>query len=772
MKRLIALSVLLINTIGLTHAQHVADSLGSDCIGLVSASSLMEGKVSGVRVLSSDGSLNGQHLVYIRGLNSIHSDSQPLFVVDGTVLNQGTLNPDAFYQTGGVNSAGDQLPDYSRRSYTSPLDGMSWLDLYDIESVEVLKDISETAKYGVRGANGVVIIKTKKGNRTDSVINLRTGFGVMDSYRSGDVFKTGFMHNHHASVCGTSDGGINYNASLFYRQSDGPVIGNSLSNGGLALNLETKANKIFWFGLNARIGVGSGSYPSATSYIGSPTLMTAVRKPYEFTDDTVKGWLSDYDDDSKDYRTVGSAYVIVNFLPSLSMTLTGGIDYFNNKRYIWYGNGTSFGMDFNGAASILNNAALDLNGRLSLDYNRYFSSVHHLQVSVSGEVLMSEIKNNCMNGTDFISHHLRAKGLSASNSRNSIRKIHQTSQYYSAQGIVKYDFAEYAGLSALLNMEWNRRFDTSPNLFPAANAYVNLKDIFIHDAGTISELKVSAGWGSACADKVLPYIYANERKQLNLDIPSGAEDYYYCLDRLKSKEWNAGVSAGFLNRVNFSIKYYEKSSEESFGVYDFSRLVEGLYDETSSGTLKYANPVQISNKGVELDVQANLIDRSSLKWSAYANVAYNKSEMTGITDTGALSYLDRTVPKFLGGLGTTLEVADFTIQARLSSAAGYYLLDANSHIGKEFTGFSDADLKKADYLKLDNLSVGYRIPLNLKWIDTAMVHLTGKNLFYVSGYDGCNPNVNCYAYDASMYGVDYGAYPVTRSVIIGLNLIF
>lgn len=772
MKRIIALSVLLITTIGLTQAQHVADTLGSDCIGLVSAPSLMEGKVSGVRVLSSDGSLNGQHLVYIRGLNSIHSDSQPLFVVDGTVLNQGTLNPNAFYQTGGLNSTGDQLPDYSGRSYTSPLDMMSWLDLYDIESVEVLKDISETAKYGLRGANGVVIINTKRGHKTNGAINLRTGFGVMDSYRSGDVFKTGFMHNHHASICGTSDGGINYNASLFYRQSDGPVIGNSLSNGGLALNLETKTNKIFWFGLNARFGVGSGSYPSATSYIGSPTLMTAVRKPYEFTDDTVKGWLSDHDDNSKNYRTVGSAYVIVNFLPSLSMTLTGGIDYSNNKRYIWYGNGTSFGKDFNGAASILNNAALDLNARLSLDYNRYFSSVHHLQVSVSGEALMSEIKNNSMNGTDFSFHQLRAKGLSASNSRNSIRKIHQTSQYYSVLGIVKYDFAEYAGLSALLNTEWNKRFDTAPDFFPAANAFVNLKEIFLHNAGTISELKLNAGWGCAGADKVLPYIYANERKPLNLEVPSGAEDYFYCLNRAISREWNAGVSVGFVNRVNLSLKYYDKSSEESFYVYDFSRLVEGMYDEASYGTLKYDKPAQISNKGVELDIQANLIDRSSLKWNVYANTAFNKSKMTGITETGALSYLDRTVPKFLSGLGTTLEVADFTIQARLSSAAGYYLLDANNHIGKEFTGFSDADLKKADYLKLDNLSVGYRIPLNLKWIDTAIVHLTGKNLFYVSGYDGCNPNVNCYAYDASMYGVDYGAYPVTRSVIIGLNLTF
>lgn len=777
MKRGIALLILLIHSVSFLSAQQVADTLETDRAGINSVMTMLEGRVSGARVLSSDGSFNGQHLVYIRGLNSLHSDSQPLIVVDGTIVNQSSpLSLNAFYQRGEVNSAGDILPDYGGRSYTSELDGMGWLNLYDIESIDVLKDVSETAAYGARGANGVILITTKKGSKTSSSINVHTSFGVDDSYKYGDVFRTGFLQNHHASINGSTSSGITYSTSLFYRQTDGSVKGNSISNGGLALNLETKTHKMFWFGLNARIGSGNCSYPSAVSYVGSPTLMTVVRKPYEFTDDTVAGWLADHDDNSQNYRTVASAYVRVNFMQSLSMTLNGGLDYGKNRRYIWYGNGTSFGKDFNGAAAILNNSALNINTRLSLDFTRYIASVHHLQASLAGETFLNDVRNSCMNGSAFDFHQLRAKGLTSSNSRNSIKRLNQAGRYYSTKGLLKYDFSQYAGVEALLNLEWNSRFDSEPNMFPAANAYVNLKEFFLSGSDVVDAIELNGGWGSAGFDNVLPYTFASERETVALEIPAGAEEYFSCLNRSVSKEWNVGLSAGFIDRINLSLKYYDKLTEESFMVYDFSSLSAGLYAEASSGELKYVNPSVIRNKGVELDVQASIINKSIFKWGVYADVAYNDSEIkfdafeTGAPD--ALEYLDRTIPKVLAGLGTALDIADFTIEARISSAAGYYLLDANKYIGQKFDGFSESDLKKADYLKLDHLSVSYRIPLNVKWIDSIRVHISGRNLLCFTGYAGCNPNVNCYADNASMYGVDYGSYPVTRSVNLGLNLNF
>ena len=109
------------------------------------------------------------------------------------------------------------------------------------------------------------------------------------------------------------------------------------------------------------------------------------------------------------------------------------------------------------------------------------------------------------------------------------------------------------------------------------------------------------------------------------------------------------------------------------------------------------------------------------------------------------------------------------------AGAGYrYLMvkDANKYIGQSFSGFSESDLKPADYLKLDLVSISYRIPLNVKWLKTLRVHLTGKDLLMTSKYDGWNPLVNSFADRGSMFGVDYGAYPMARSIILGLNLLF
>ena len=775
MKRVFALFISLMLAAPFTSAHHVTDTLGTASAAASSAATLLEGRISGVRVLFSDGSFNGQQLVHIRGLNSLRSDSHPLWIVDGTIVNQGlNTNLNAFYQTGETTSSGDILPDYNGRSHTPALDGMEWLNLQDIESIEVLKDISATAIYGSKGANGVIIIKTRRGSRDSASIRVNASAGINSSYQHGDAFRTGFTQNYNAAISGSTSGGITYNTSLFLRQTQGTVNGESMLKGGLGLNIETKTHKTFWFGLNARLSAGNNSYPAGTADIGSASLMTLSRNPEAFTDENLQGWMADYDDQSNDYRMTGSAYVRVNFLPSLSLNVTGGIDYYNNKRYIWYGNGTSFGKDFNGAAAILNTAILNFNAKASLDFERHFDSVHHLSASIAGEAIMNDIRNNCMNGSDITFHQLRAKSISASNSRNSIRKIYQTSEILGAHGLFRYDYSKYAGVQLSLNTDWNIHFDKSPELFPAANAYVSLKDILLSNSKSVNSLSITGGWGSAGNDNSIPLIIGREQESVLPEVPAGAEEYFDCLNRAISKEWNVGITAGFINRIDFSLKYYDKSTEDRFQIYDFSHLGSKLYEEAPSGSLFHERVSSIRNRGVEFDANATLVNRSGFRWTLYADASYNTASATLSEEdaSDALNYLDKTIPKFLTGLGTSVNVSNFSIEAKLSSAAGYSIIDANRYIGQSFTGFTDSDLKPADYLKLDHVSVAYSIPLHVKWLKSLRVHLTGKNLLMISRYDGWNPIVNCFANNGFMYGVDYGSYPMTRSIILGLNLLF
>lgn len=113
----------------------VTDSL---CVGktvAMSPAELIRGEVSGARVSSVDGNPNGTFNVNIRGLNTLRGDSQPLWIVDGAVIGSSVNhNLNAFYLNGGSTAKGDVLPDYSGRSYTSPVSSFGWLNPGDIAS--------------------------------------------------------------------------------------------------------------------------------------------------------------------------------------------------------------------------------------------------------------------------------------------------------------------------------------------------------------------------------------------------------------------------------------------------------------------------------------------------------------------------------------------------------------------------------------------------------------------------------------------------------------
>lgn len=705
----------------------------------------LEASVSGLRVYSSDGSANGLRLLNIRGLNGVRRDAAPLWVIDGVIVGENeNLNLDAFYQAGGTTSQGDQLPDYSLRNYTAAMDGLFWLDPEDIESIEVLKDLSATALYGAKGAHGVILVTTKKGERDPFRADVISRMGWAHSYQSGEAFKDGFVQTHHARVSGTSPSGVSYNTSLQFRQGSGTVKGDASTDGSISFDVNTKTHEIFWFGMNAILGAGDFSSSAGVANIGKPSTMILARDASPFASDSLQGWMDDYDDLSKDYRALGSAYVQVHFHPSLTLQVTGGLDYHNKKRYIWYGDGTSFGNEFNGAAAILNDILSSFNVKAQLDFNRYFASLHHIQASLGADVVLGDIRNNCMNGTDFDFHQLRAKGLSSSGSRNSIQRSAYTSTQLGIGAALRYAFKDCAGVDFSFRADKNPRYDASPLLFPAASVYADLGKLFLDGSRWVRTLRISGGWGKA-----------------------GKEyDYHESLNRLLSQEWNVGLQAGLLDRIDLSLKWYSKTTGDVLREYDFYRQVSGsgLYEETNSGKLVREEAATITNRGVEMDASAILLDKERVKWSLSLNAAYNR--------IGADGLLEKTVPKLLSGLSTDLSIARFTLQARLSSAAGYSVLNGNKYIGKVFSSFSEEDLEAADYVKLDNLSLIYTLDTKVKWLKGAKVSLSGWNLLCFSKYGGWNSSVSCFAPDSSMFGVDYGSYPRVRSILLGVNLAF
>lgn len=138
--------------------------------GAMDVSHALQGKLAGVQVQQSDGTPGGGVTITVRGANSFQTNSQPLYIVDGVP-----------FETGDTPSNSD-----SQNTTTNPL---SFINPNDIASLEVLKDASATAIYGSRGANGVVIITTKKGQAGSTKVELTANFAVSKIVRKLDMLK-------------------------------------------------------------------------------------------------------------------------------------------------------------------------------------------------------------------------------------------------------------------------------------------------------------------------------------------------------------------------------------------------------------------------------------------------------------------------------------------------------------------------------------------------------------------------------------------------------
>lgn len=756
---------------------------------------LIRGEISGVRVSAVDGGPNGHFNVNIRGVNTLRGDSQPLWIVDGAVIGSSVnQNMNAFYLHGGKTINGAVLPDYSGKSYVSPLGNFRWLNLNEIESVEVLKDISATSLYGMAGANGVIIIKTKQPHSGDSNIRLNSNVGLDLSALKGEAFKTGLITTHDLGASGVFGTNSFYNISGFVRYADAAVLNNNSTAGGVTINVNTTANEILQFGLNSRLSYGEYVTSAGVNYIGQPSAMILSRYPDAFPKDKLDAWLNSYADETIDYRTVNSVWLGINLLRTLKLKLSTGVDYQNQSRFIWHGSSTSFGKDFKGAIGILNNSLLTYNFKGELAFDRSFAVRHHLTADLVFDINGNANMTNAMCGTNFDLPQLRGKGLSSSSSIHAIMKFDRMYSRLGGYARLGYDYDAYAGISGGLRGDHTTRYDESTMLLPFAEAYIDLKKMLLPSGNKVSTFKFSGGYGWAGSEMALPYEYINAFVRDVPMVDKGSEPYFDGFNRLLSKEMNVGLSMGFVSdRFCFGLKYYDKSTDDSFKIFNFGKVLAGLWVETDNYQIFHQRHSSIINRGFEFDTDLLLVQGRNVNLKARANVAYSISRAMQLdvadrqyADVSNGSYVQEneegmtlglafgynTIPLVYGGFGTTLSLLGFDVDAHFSGAAGFNVINANNLVEKGLNYISTEDIERGDYLRLDCLTVSYSVPLRSKAIKSLRVNVSAHNLFTLTGYSGWNPDVNCFGVNAGAYGVDYGSYPLRRQIVLGVGLKF
>ena len=754
-----------------------------------SPAELIQGTISGVRVGSVDGNPDGLKNVNIRGVNTFRGDNQPVWIVDGVILGSDIArNLDGFWQ-------------FDEESYTAPLNNIPFLNPSEIESIEVLKDVSASAMYGAMGANGVILITTKRAKETDPLVYLNSNWGIRN-----------------ASLTTTNSFGVSkladktsYRFTGYYRHN-GAMVDNSGSNQfTLTASLESRANPYIWFGINTIASLGMIASPGTTAYYGKPSTMLIKRFPEFFTEDTVAGWKEDFDDDSKDYRTVTSAFLTLNFTPALRLHTTVGVDFQDNRRAIWYGNGTSFGAASNGAASNISSVLLNYNVRSELSWKHYFTEDHLLNLSAVAEVLGNSNKFNTMNGKDFFNHDLRAKGIQAAASHPQIHRFAHNWFRHAYYLRASYAWKDIVGIDGFFRTDFTPKYrDDKPSYYPGANAWFAWK-----------WFRLTAGWGISGREYYVPYELTSSWLRSDYpEVETGAESFFSSMNTLTSQEYNVGLEAKFWkDRIRIAGKFYNKSTLDAFNMYCFGIKGQILWSD-SDRTDVLERSGSLRNRGLEFDADALVVNLPKHKLNLFATASFNVNQITEIdrkdmrgldvgsgsyvnlnvighqvgevfgykTDTegnfiditadGKVTEVDRVIlgnviPEFTGSLGATYSFDRLSVSMLWDGAAGYDLINMNRMLKDGATEVSADYVEKADFLRLARLSVGYDFKLPQKsFIKQLSLNLSAANLLTLSGYSGWNPDVNSFGLTVLSGGIDYGSYPQVRTVVLGVSAKF
>ena len=774
MRKIGVLVALLFANIVISMAQEVIqDSLECSNGIYVSPEHMLIGSIPGVKVTSTDGNIAGAISTSIRGLNSSFITSNPIWVVDGTVLSDCSMQfQHAFDKT-----------TYGDFYYTPKVSQMDFLNLYDIESIKVLQNVSETSEYGSRGANGVIIITTKKGETEKPLISWHSNLGF--------PIKNGLTHNHDLSI-GFNQKRASLRLSAFYRDFQGSYTGSGYDrSGGARLNYEMKSNKNVWLGFNVFAAMGKQSLQSAAAAYGMPTMGLALQG-IEIPNvlNTVEGWVKDHDDYPDFFRSNGNIYLQINFLKYFNWKTDINFDINSSTRYFWYGLETEFGKQFNRAAAIDATSLFGYQANTSLKFDRHFARVHRLTANVKGSFYGDVNKYNKMSGDHFMTDALREKGFSLRESASIPRHISKTYSTWQVGGNISYTYDKYAGIDASFTADKMSRYDNEFALYPSANAWVSLNEILFPNNKYVSSLDLTGGWGKAGYRAYLPYQLSGraigweslesalaEREIVidNSKPETTLANYFDGYDYALSSEWNIGIKAGFLeNRISIDLNYYSKKTDESFTVYGFGkkRFEDSLIWKTCDKWELMSVSRSINAKGFQGSVFARLISNSIFNWNASLNLSTTNSDMHYILNDMLDSF--NPMPKLYGGLGTDFNLYGVNVHFLFDGATGFDIYNMNRMLVDGGNDISADYVEKGDYLRLSRASISYNIPVkNIKWIKNLGVSITGANLFTVSKYSGVNPDVNVFGTEGNQFwGIDYGALPVVRTILLGIKAEF
>lgn len=838
---------------------------------------LVSGKVAGMNVVTPAAANPNQGAsVQVRGATSLIASNDPLIVIDG-------------------------IPGGDLRNISPQ----------DIESITVLKDGASSAIYGTRGANGVILVTTRQGSGVAGTVNVTydSWFGINLANNKPDILSPdefrrsrrghdygastdwydellrdfSYDNNQYLSVDGRTERG-HYAASFNYKKATGLDIANERKEIGARFSITQRAidDLVEFSGsLNGRkvneLWGDNGQFDNAITINptmpifnedGSfyhPTSPTGARNPVEELTSRVRGGDRIY--------LLANSGVKVSLIKSAVHNLTTGVTYslqYNDLNQHDFVPSTTAESEQEG-----------YRGRSTLQYQKWHNQIFEWLTSYDYENSGHNIKaiagysyqdftwesrwmeNRDFSYDNFLWHNMQS-GSFLGEGRAGMTSGKSLSKLIGFFGRLNYNFNDVVFTSASLRHEGSTKFgyENKWGYFPAASVAVELANTGLINNSNINSLKLRASYGVTGRSDFDAYRSISTYSSGGQYYMDGAwvTGYGPGINPNPELKWEKGVNTNigvdfmFWNRLSGSVEVFDRSSNDLLYTYQAPQPPM-IYNTI------LVNVGTISNKGLELALNGDVVKAGDFSWHSAINYSYGTTELetlsnevyhasylelyqkpgvgtseflfrveegqkigqfygyenAGISTNGDLliynkdgemipkgsetledkRFIGNGVPSSFLSFNNTLKYRGFDLSIFLRGAFGFDIMNYRRYgmglkmsgtanvLREAYTEYADVTkdgaflssffLEKGDYLKVDNVTLGYTLPMrkNLenRFIDRIRAFASAKNIYTLTGYSGNDPSI--VQVNGLEPGVDTGsAYPTALQLSMGLTINF
>ena len=633
-------------------------------IPVPSVQSTLSGKASGVQVTQVNGKAESGIKVRVRGVATISSSQEPLYVVDGIPI----INSD------------ENIND-------SPINPLISLNPDDIASIEILKDASSAAIYGARGTNGVVLITTKRGKSGATKIALTTSYGwskatnrskflntrqyvelMTEAYlnegyteaelaadlndfaenesdwKNSDVdttwedlaFVNGGVQTLNLNASGGSEN-TQFFLSTGYNKTDGIIRGNNLDRFNFRANVDHNVSEKVQIGIASSISKTQIERLANDNQFANPLQATAQQpfiRPYQENGMPNSNTLyynflnqiSNAYNETVIWRTIANAYAQYQIVPSLSFRSEVGYDLNVQTAEVFDGHLTQ-------SQSVGGSAEANSVENEKYTLNNYFNYVTSFSDAIDFDAIAGISyeddyrRQQFVQGQGFPSDDLRTVDSAAEIVGGGSSRSQFT--FLSYFGRANLNILNKYLIKASLRYDGSSRFgkDEQFGLFPAiSGAWIMSDEEFLQESTVFSLLKLRASWGvtgnagigNYASRSLISGASYNGRPALQptqLGDPS--------LKWETTSQYDFGLDFGIVeNRISGQIDYYNKTTTDLI-------LAEPI-PSTSGFTTLTRNVGELRNTGFEFVLDTKNFVGQDFRWSSSFNISYNNNEVTSL----------------------------------------------------------------------------------------------------------------------------------------------